>query len=238
MDINPARRNWTFLFYLNGDNDLREHTSLDFVRLQCGGCPQDSTILAQVYRGEERWSWKNLGSKLASLTRKELPSAFKQDWRGCKTFVIDPEGCREVQGPPSASPSQPESLKQFIQRGMREYPAENYALVVSSHGEGAAGLLRDGEGNTMSLDAFRQSLTGSGLQLLVLQACRMGEPAALAGLAGCAPYVLASTRSIPAGQARYDQLMPALTDPAPKAVAEAFRDSFQTSMPGFSLHSA
>lgn len=244
MDIKPARRNWTYLFYLNGDNDLREHTSLDFVRLQRGGCPQDSAIVAQVYRGEERWSWKNLGQKLTDLARPALPSALQEDWRGCKTFVIDPQGCREMPGPASASPSRAESLQEFVERGMREYPAENYALVVSTHGEGPAGLLRDGDGHLMDLESFRETLLtaqkngGSRLQLLALQACRMGQTAALAGLTGCAEYVLASTRSIPAGQARYDQLMPQLgSAQTPEAVAEQFEQSFQATMPGFQLHS-
>lgn len=246
MDITPARRNWTYLFYLNGDNDLREHTSLDFVRLQQGGCPQDSAIVAQVYRGEERWSWKNLGNKLSDLARPALPSAFQQDWRGCKTFVIDRKGCREVPGPVSASPSQPASLQEFVERGMREFPAENYALVISSHGNGEDGLLRDGNGRSMDLENFRESLlgaqnvSGSRLQLLALQACRMGQPGALAGLAGCAEYLLASSQSIPAGQARYDQLMPLLNAPeeqTPQAVAEKFEHSFQATMPGFHLHS-
>ena len=242
MDIKPARRNWTFLFYLNGDNDLREHTSLDFVRLQRGGCPQDSAIVAQVYRGEERWSWKNLGQKLSDLTRPALPSAFQQDWRGCKTFVIDENGSREVDGSPTASPSQPKALQEFLERGMREYPAENYALVVSSHGDGSAGLLRDGDGQSMSLEAFRDSLvsvqqkTGNKLQLLALQACKMGQPAALAGLTGCANHLLASPQSIPAGQARYDELMPLLNDKTPQAVADTFRKNYQATMPGFELH--
>ncbi|MBX3170335.1 MAG: hypothetical protein KF760_23215 [Candidatus Eremiobacteraeota bacterium] len=238
MDITPARRNWTFLFYMNGDNDLREHTSLDFVRLQQGGCPEDSAIVAQVYRGEERWSWKNLGQKLADLASPALPSAFQQDWRGCKTFVIDPQGCRELSGPGRALPSQPQALQEFIERGLREYPAENYALVIDSHGYGAAGLLRDGDGRSMKLEDFRQSIERSGvkLQLLVLQACQMGQPAALAGLAGCADYLLTSPQKIPAGQARYDQLLPKLNGQDAAGVADAFHQSFHETMPGFELH--
>ncbi len=245
MEIAQPRRNWTFLFYLNGDNNLREHTSLDFVRLKQGGCPQDSAVVAQVYRGEERWSWKNLGQKLSELSRPELPSAFQEDWRGCKRFVLDRDGCREIEGPIEASASRPECLQEFLERGIREFPADNYALIVSTHGSGEAGLLRDGDGRQMKLIDFRDSLlevqknSGVRFQLLALQACLMGQPAALSVLKGCAENLLASPQEIPAGQARYDQLMDAIDSPSAQSkecVADQFRQTFQASMPGFVLH--
>jgi hypothetical protein len=246
MQIGPQGRSWTFLYYLNGDNNLREEVSLDFVRVHEAGAPKDTAVVAQLYRGEERWTSKNLGNKLSRLTQKQLPPAFAEDWRGSRTFVVGqgPRSSEQVPGPEVVSPSDPQSLTNFVRWGMREFPADNYALVVSSHGQGEDGLLRDGNGTLMPLPQFRSALaaaeqqTGQKLNLLVLQACLMGQPAAAAALAGSAEYVLASPEKIPAAKARHDHLLQRLdeqTDKSPPAVAQTVRDTLAETLPGMTI---
>lgn len=246
MHIGPQGRSWTFLYYLNGDNNLREEVSLDFVRLHQAGAPEDTAVVAHLYRGEERWTCKNLPNKLARLGQKQLPPAFAEDWRGSRTFVVGdkPHSSVEVQGPELVSPADPQSLTDFVSWGMREFPAHNYAVIVSSHGNGERGLLRDGDGTLMSNAEFRSALaaaekeSGQKLNLLVLQACLMGQPAAAAALAGCADFVIASPDKIPAARARHDELLQRLDeqgDKSPPAVVQTVRDTLAETLPGMNI---
>ncbi|MEW6279137.1 MAG: clostripain-related cysteine peptidase, partial [Candidatus Eremiobacterota bacterium] len=83
---------------------------------------------------------------------------------------------------PATSMSCPRALADFIQWGMRNYPAEHYWLVVSDHGEGWKGACQDdGQDGWMTLPQLEEGLrlareaTGRKLDLLSFDACYMGS---------------------------------------------------------------
>ena len=75
--------------------------------------------------------------------------------------------------------SNPDTLKDFLEWGMKEYPAKHYMVVVQGHGTGAAGVLSDKDGS-MSLPTMEKTLkdvredTGVKPDILVFDACLMG----------------------------------------------------------------
>lgn len=238
-------RSWTFLYYMNGDNNLREEVSLDFVRLHQAGAPEDTAVVAQLHRGEERWALSNLQHKLARLGQKQLPCAFAEDWRGARTFVVghEPQSSRAVDAP-SGKPADPAGLEEFLTWGVREYPADHYAIVLDGHGEGANGLLRDGDGQKIGVEQLREILqrvqtrSGGKLSLLTLQACSMGHPAVSAALSSAVPLIVASPEKIPAARARHDLLMRRLeeqADKSPEAVARTVAGTLAETLPGMKL---
>ena len=230
-------RSWTFLYYLNGDNNLREEVSLQLSQLAQADLPQDVAVVAHLQRGEERWSLKNLGAKLASLSQAQLPSAFLSDWRGAKTFVIEAGQSQEVQLHQAGKVSDPKALEEFLVQGMRQYPADNYALIVASHGHGEGGILRDGDGQRMKLDQFSSALNsaqqraGGRLNLMILQACQMGQPAVVAALAGCADHLLSYPGQLRATGVSQAEILTQMQERAPDQVAERALQK----LPGFRL---
>lgn len=242
-----ATRKWTLLYYMNGDNNLREHVSLDMVRIHTERVPPDMVAVAQLYRGEEQWSWKNLANKLSSLREKKLPPAFSENWRGCRTFVVDGQGTQQFDGPQEARVSDPASLKKFLIDSMTQFPSENFALFLDTHGDKDGTLLRDSLGNAMTAEQLRQTLsdvrreTGHKISILALQACSLGHPATVATLEGCADFLIASTNKIPAGKANNHHLMRRLRvdpDHSPAHVADHILKNYQENMPGFQLFPA
>jgi hypothetical protein len=218
-------RSWTFLYYLNGDNDLREQVSLQLAQLAQCELPQDVAVIAQLTRGEERWSLKNLGAKLHSLSQSPLPSAFKTDWRGTKRFVIQGGASQELSLPESAKVSDPKALEKFLVESMQQCPADHYALVVASHGDSQRGILRDGEGNWMPLEKFQeaidsaQSQTHRRINLMILQACQMGQPTITSALASCADHILAYPGQLRATSVSQARILSEMQEREPDQVA-------------------
>ena len=90
----PTRpqRDWTLVYVLDGDNDLREAATLDLVELNAQGTPDNTAVIAQLYRGDLRWNFANFRKKVDALFRPGLPSGVAQDWRGMKVFGGRGEG--------------------------------------------------------------------------------------------------------------------------------------------------
>ena len=103
---------------------------------------------------------------------------------------------------PLASMAAPETLTDFINWSMTQYPAEKYALVLWDHGGGSkVGLFIDElfDGDVMHLDELRQALEKSDaqLELVLIDACLMANIETAWILEDFANWMVASEEVVP-----------------------------------------
>jgi len=96
-----------------------------------------------------------------------------------------------------AAMSSPETLRDFLEWGMKNYPAKHYMVVIQGHGTGAEGVLGDKDGK-MSLPIMENTLmevqkdTGVKPDILFFDACLMGGAEVAYQMKDTADIMLAS----------------------------------------------
>lgn len=114
---------WTVLCFFAGDCNLEPEMTGDLIDLLKAGSSKEMTILAQIDRGEN--PTLKLGGK-PGMTRYAVGKASEPNR----------PRCREVEHFGQANSSDPKYLKNFLSWGMKNYPAQNYLVLVSGHGSG------------------------------------------------------------------------------------------------------
>jgi len=115
----PAK--WTVMVYMNADNDLERFGVRDFLEMSKVGSTQDVNILVQMDRTpgytEEYGNWT-----------QTLRFKVEKNMTPTKEESLSDIG--------EANMGEPSVLKNFIDWGKQNYPAENYILVIWDHGDG------------------------------------------------------------------------------------------------------
>jgi hypothetical protein len=89
----------------------------------------------------------------------------------------------------------PENLSNFLEWGIKQYPAKHYAVVIGGHGAGFLGCVTNGERRKMMrLPQLREALENSGAKpdLVVFNSCLMSSLETLTELSGTTPIVVGS----------------------------------------------
>jgi len=154
VSLISSKKDWTILVYQGGVNDLSPSLRKNLNELAQGPHPDNVDVLVR------------------QLDRSGSLTDFQIDGRGMTPL-----------GPalPAPDSSDPQTLADFLRRGIQQYPARHYMLVVSSHGQGAGGVIQDERtGNFMQPQQFQQALEagreanqGKPLDLVFFDACRM-----------------------------------------------------------------
>jgi len=112
--------NWTFMIYLDSDNNLESAGIDDFLEMATVGSSAGIKILVQMDR-------------IPGFTNSH------GNWTGTRRFLV------QAGDTPSSSPIQdlgeqnmgdPAVLQDFVEWGVNNYPSEYYALVIWNHGGG------------------------------------------------------------------------------------------------------
>jgi len=120
ITVNPEP-SWTFMVYLDGDNDLEDAGIDDFLEMSSAGSDTGINIVVQFDR---------------------VPgySSAYGDWTSTKRFHITygmtPTSLEAVQDIGEANMGSPATLSDFANWAITNYPAERYALVFWNHGGG------------------------------------------------------------------------------------------------------
>ncbi len=109
---------WTFLVYLNGDNNLEEMALVDFLEMSAVGSNDSIDIVVQFDRlsGDGYGGWTD--------TRRFYVTQGMEPLRSYGMSIGE------------ANMGDPETLIDFIEWGKINYPAERYAVVIWNHGDG------------------------------------------------------------------------------------------------------
>ena len=161
-----ATRSWTFMVYMDGDNNLEEYAIDDFLEMSSVGSTSDVAIVVLLdrYNGSGGYGgWTD--ARIFYVDRGETPSAINAD---------------EVWGEVNMGDSS--TLIRFINYSITNYPAQHYALVLWDHGGGFLGVCWDDTsgGDNLNLDEIRYALKTIyakkhiKIDLLGFDACLMG----------------------------------------------------------------
>ena len=174
----PDGKNWTVLTYFAGDCNLEESMTGDLVALEkAGGSRPEMNILMQLDRGDKSAnSVKKYGGKMGAA--RYVVTASKGE---------DRISSKEVKALGQVNSADPKVLEDFLAWGMKEYPAENYLILLSGHGGGVLGMMTDDgknvdphivstpELNRVIASAEKQAGVDGSQVLLGLSSCQMGQ---------------------------------------------------------------
>ncbi|UCE92245.1 MAG: hypothetical protein JSV90_03680 [Methanobacteriota archaeon] len=195
MSAGNSGAQWTFMVYLDADNNLEEFGVLNLEWLETVGSDQDVNflVLMDTYSGVADLLYVNEGSS---------------------------ESVGEAYGyPAEVDMADPEVLEQFVVNGCNDYPAENYALILWDHGGGWRGLCWDdttseetGESEFISMLELRDALvdakaqTGIVLDVVGFDLCLMAMPEVAYQVRDCAEYIVFSEETVPGAGFPYDAI--------------------------------
>jgi hypothetical protein len=112
---------WTFMVYLDGDNNLEAAAIDDFLEMSSVGSSSNVSIVVQ-------------------MDRISGYSTAYDDWTDTRRFHITPGMtptiANSITAVGEANMGDPETLLHFIRWGRAAYPANNYAVVLWDHGSG------------------------------------------------------------------------------------------------------
>ncbi len=200
---------WTVILYQDADDDvLEQDIFIDANEAERVGSTDQVNIVAQVDRYKGAFDGDG-------------------DWTSTKRFYITQDqdmghiASQEIADLGEANMSDPQTLVDFVDWAVQNYPAQKYALILSDHGGGWTGGWSDPdplEGATMTLSQMQSALqqiqqdTGvEKFELIGFDACLMAQLEVYAMVAPFARYAVASEETIPAVGYAYTDFLGQLT---------------------------
>lgn len=183
--------NWTFIVYLDADNNLEPFYIDTFLNMSSVGSTSQVKIVVQMDR------------------RSGYDSRFG-DWTDCKRFYITkdltPTAGNAIQNLTEVNMGDPDTLTDFVNWTIHSFPADSYCLVLMNHGSGSvAGVCFDEtSGNdALSLPELSQALIAilpEKMDVLYFDACFMGMTEVAYQISDYADIMVASEEAGYAGQ--------------------------------------
>jgi hypothetical protein len=214
-----SEKEWTVLVWANGKANGADRLAPSVIReLEVAGSDENMDIVAQLGR------------------KGRVYDKVTKDWSGTKRYHIernpDPMGVQEelikwflppytdgivspvVQDMGNADMGSSASLSEFLQWGMKEYPAKNYAVVIYGEGGGMAGAGVDEEtGHRLTPSGIQQAFleakiaTGEDIDLVAFDSDHMGGLETAAQLKDSAGIMVASEAGLNLGSIQLDMVM-------------------------------
>lgn len=183
-------RDWTVLLYLDGNNDIEGDVLNAFLTAEQVSRIDRTAVVAQLARAPQ------------SMAHASFVDNVDGDWAGVRRYAMDPgppagpydpqhwtsNGTHNgrIDSPlvqdlgPKTDMSRKATLQDFLEWGIKTYPARHYMVVVADHGMGYLGTLTDQVARREmrlpelheTLQAVRES-TGVKPDILVMDACLM-----------------------------------------------------------------
>jgi hypothetical protein len=185
VDSPAVEKSWTFMVYLDGDNDLELAAIDNFMKMSFVGSTSEVNIVVQFDRIDGYCDWY-------------------ENWTDCKRFYITkgitPTAASATMDLDECNMGDPNTLRNFVEWAMSEYPAEKYALILWDHGSGwkkkwvpwkdDTGIARwvcldITNSDYLTLQETEQALTGKYIDLLGYNACLMHLIEVVYQMVGC-----------------------------------------------------
>ena len=112
---------WTFMIYLDGDNNLEPYAISDFLEIATVGSNANVNFVIQ-------------------MDRIDFEDSSYGDWTGCKRFYVTkdltPTAQNAIDDLGEINMGDPEEFIKFYNWTVNRYPADNYAIILWDHGDG------------------------------------------------------------------------------------------------------
>lgn len=219
QDGAKPEKEWTVLVWANGKADGADRLAPSVIReLEVAGSDENMDIVAQLGRKARVYDkitkdWS--GTKRYHIQRNENPPSTQQE---LMKWFLPPytEGIVSpvLQDLGKADMGSSASLSEFLQWGMKEYPAKHYAVVIYGEGGGMAGAGVDEEtGHRLTAPGIQQAFleakqaTGKGVDLVAFDSDYMAGIETAAQLKDSAKIMVASEGGLNLGSIQLDMVM-------------------------------
>jgi hypothetical protein len=173
-------KKWTIMHYTAADNNLTEFMVHDVNEMEAVGSTKNMNLVVQLDKGGS-------DCKRYYLTKDK-------DYKNINSPVLQDMG--------SINMADPKVLTDFIVFAQKNYPAENYALILSDHGGGWPGAIEDdSHGGWMTTPDIRKGIddaiaqTGKKIDVLGFDACLMASTEVAYELKDDAKFMVASEQT-------------------------------------------
>lgn len=199
----PAQKKWTFLVYLDGDNNLDGAGVADMNEMEQAGSSNDVNIVVQ---------WDRSAGATWTTTRRYYVTHDT-------TNAIASTNLQDLG---ELNMADPNTLRDFVNWAIAAYPADHYALVLWNHGSGVRTrgpqevtrdvCWDDTNGGSLSISEVRGALglIGAKLDVLGYDACLMGMTEVAYEMRSIADYSVFSQDIEPGAGWPYDNILNAL----------------------------
>ena len=183
-------KDWTVLVYMCGDNNLEYFALEDLNEMEAaGGTTADVNIVAIVDR---------------CTTSYETPE-YSNDWSESRYYTIVGDSyVTTFTSPMNVSLGEqnmgdPQTLDDFINWGLTNYPSDKTALILWDHGGGLDGVCWDEDNgyDNLLVDEISTALEGYHFDFLGVDACVMGQFEVLYELKDYCDFYVASMLNEP-----------------------------------------
>jgi hypothetical protein len=215
-------KKWTIMMYAAADNNLEQYIVNNVIDIEKTSFPDDVDFVVQLDRGEE-------------------PSELSEGWKGARRLKLEESINPQTIDSPvledmgQVNMANPENLKDFIEWATKNHPAENYMLIVSSHGKGWMGAVDDSDSKgLMSLEDMKNAIadarenTGEKLDIIAFDSCLMAQAEVAYGLRGQADYLVASQEIIGGKGWPYDKILPGINKEPEEVIETIVQSSAST----------
>ena len=192
-EFKPQPKEWTVLCYFNGNCDLESDIKGSMKALEKVGSDDKINFVAQMARGSD-------GGKAERVLLK------KPSWMGLKNNS-------EVMGElGKTNMAHPQSLKDFVSWGMKEFPAKHYIVIMSGHGMGFIGSMPDDNSSDImvtpelksALDAATKE-SGKKIDILGFDSCLMANAETAYAVKDSADFMVGSEEVLFSGNWDYSE---------------------------------
>lgn len=152
---------WTYMVYLDADNNLEEFGIEDFLEMASVGSNDNINIVVQMDRADGY-------------------SSAAGDWTEARRGLVEAGDSPDLNWGTSVGEvnmGDQSTLTDFVDWGMSNYQADNYAVVMWNHGGGWNSIANDATsgGDALTANEVSGALSGfSGIDLIGADACLMG----------------------------------------------------------------
>ncbi|UCE37766.1 MAG: hypothetical protein JSW00_00515 [Thermoplasmata archaeon] len=202
-----ALAQWTFMVYLDCDNNLEQAGIEDINEMEAVGSTDDVNIIVQMDRCATDGYDESNG-----------------DWTGAKRFYVTKDedentiGSDEIEDLDEVNMGDPQTLVQFVKWTIDNYPAEKYALVLWNHGGAFWGVCwdEDDDEDCLTMPELKCALEniedylGRDLDLIGFDACLMAQMAVMYQIRNSVDYAVASGYTEPNDGWPYKKILPYL----------------------------
>ncbi len=225
--IDATTKDWTVMVYLCADNNLEYYGLDDLIEMQlAGGTTADVNVIAMVDRCAYDY---------------ETPD-FANDWSETRYYTIEADASMTFTSTMNQSLGEvnmgdPQSLRDFIDWGLVNYPADKTALIIWDHGGGLSGVCWDEDNGDdhLTINELETALTGYYFDFLGFDACLMGQLEVLYELKDYCEIYTASMLNEPGdGWDYYESLSALIATPSMSAsvfaqnICEDYADFYST----------
>ncbi|MFO8051150.1 MAG: PKD domain-containing protein [Thermoplasmatota archaeon] len=198
---------WTILSYMSGDNELDGFLIDDLNEME-RAASENVNIVVQIDRREDHGSSNG-------------------DWTDTRRYLVQPDDTDDIASLRIDDPglgeldmNDPAVLRDFLEWGLTNYPADHYMVVLEGHADGPVkGLLKDSDSSlgyknmkTSEMgSAFREavdSTIGRPVDVISFDVCYMGMVETAAEVMDHAEYFMGSVDYVPAAGWPYDLCLP------------------------------